>query len=424
MAPTGPLPESIDFALYPQEEPEKFEAVIFADPQARDIKEIDYVAHDVVEELIGTKAAFGVTLGDIMFDDLSLYGAHNRNVAMVGIPWYNVIGNHDLNFDAKSRKHVNETFERVFGPSYYSFNYGEVHFVVLDNIDWVVPEPSNQRGPHYRGKFGETQLAWLKNDLASIDENRMVVLMMHIPIHGCEDAKQLYSLIENRPLCISMSGHTHYHAHKYLTKEDGWNGKEPHHHIINVTVSGSWWSGQKDERGIPHATMSDGAPNGYSILSFDGSDYQLDFRAAGRDKKYQMEIHVPDEIPQKKLADTPLVVNVFNGSEKSVVKMRVDNGSEWTTLKKQNGTDPRFVKQYEKELKTQPLIEPGLPKPGISTHLWVAKLPSDLKLGHHLITIQVTDRTGRKFQSNQIIRVTPSLSGSDEKSDPPTWGNG
>ena len=415
--PTGKLPESIDFPLYKQDEPDKFEAIMFGDPQARNLKEIGYVANDVVKELIGSKAAFGVTLGDILFDDLSLFPAQNQTVGMIGIPWYNVIGNHDINLDAKSRKHVNETFERVYGPSYYSFNYGQVHFVVLDNIDWIVPLEGENTKARYAGGFGKAQLAWLKKDLSLIDENQMVVLLMHIPIHGCSDAQELYRLIEKRPLCISMSGHTHYHAHRFLKKEDGWRGEKPHHHIINVTVSGSWWSGQKDERGIPHATMSDGAPNGYSILSFDGKNYQLDFKAAGRSKLYQMEITVDDEIEVSKLAETKVHVNVFNGSEKSKVEMRIDNSGDWRLLTKKNGIDPRFRKTYEKELKVQPLIDPALTKPKISTHMWNGSLPTTLKPGHHLLTIRSTDMHGRVYKSNKIIRVFKAKADSDAKTE-------
>lgn len=61
--PTGPLADSIDFPLYPQDEPDTFRAILFGDPQPRDRKEIEDIAHDVVEELIGTDASFGVTLG-------------------------------------------------------------------------------------------------------------------------------------------------------------------------------------------------------------------------------------------------------------------------------------------------------------------------------------------------------------------------
>ena len=53
-APTGPLPKSIDFPLHKQDEPDKFRAIFFGDPQPRTQTEIDYIANDVVAELIGT----------------------------------------------------------------------------------------------------------------------------------------------------------------------------------------------------------------------------------------------------------------------------------------------------------------------------------------------------------------------------------
>ncbi len=118
VAPTGDLPKSIDFALYPQAEPEQFKAILFGDPQPRNQQEIDYIAHDVIEELVGTDASFGVTLGDILFDDLSLFEAQARSIALLGIPWYNVVGNHDINYDAPNDSISDETFERHFGPAY------------------------------------------------------------------------------------------------------------------------------------------------------------------------------------------------------------------------------------------------------------------------------------------------------------------
>ncbi|MDB4439415.1 metallophosphoesterase, partial [Planctomicrobium sp.] len=241
VAPTGPLPESVDFPLYPQSEPDQFKAVMFGDPQPRNQEEVDYLTHDVVEELIGSDASFGVTLGDIVFDDLDVMEGINRSIAMIGIPWYNIVGNHDINLDAKEHKFSDETFERVYGPSTYSFDYGSVHFLVIDNVEWVVPQ--GDRKPSYRGGIGEEQLAFIKTDLAQIPKEQMVVLMMHIPIIGVHDRHGLYRLIEDRPLCISISGHTHTHEHVWITDTDGWNGPKPHHHIINVTVSGSWWGG-------------------------------------------------------------------------------------------------------------------------------------------------------------------------------------
>ncbi len=233
--PTGELPSSIDFPLYEQKEPEQFRAVLFGDPQPRDQKEVDYIAHDVVEELIGSDASFGVTLGDIVFDDLDVFVPLNKTVALIGIPWYNVIGNHDINLDAQGDQQSDETFESLYGPAYYSFDYGQVHFIVLDDIEWHHPTPGGKGT--FRGGLGDEQMTFVRNDLAMIPNEQLVVLLMHIPLVDVRDRTELYRLIEKRPFCISVSGHTHHHEHRFITKEDGWLGPEAHHHIINVTVS-------------------------------------------------------------------------------------------------------------------------------------------------------------------------------------------
>jgi lysophospholipase L1-like esterase len=400
---TGPLPESIDFPLYPQKEPQKFQAIMFGDPQPRDQKEVDYIAHDVVEELIGTKASFGVTLGDIMFDNLDLFEPNNQVIAMLGIPWYNVIGNHDINYDAKNDHESDETFERVYGPAYYSFDYGSVHFVVVDDVEWYVKE-EGKRGT-YRGGLGEEQMEFIRNDLAVIPENQLVVLMMHIPLIDVRDRQELYRLIERRPFCMSISGHTHHHEHRYITKKDGWQGAEPHHHVINVTVSGSWWGGAPDERGIPHTLMADGAPNGYTIISFDGEKYHLDYKVAGKPADYQMRIHLPEEIEADKLGETMAYVNVFNGSEKSKVEMQLAGSDKWLEMNRSVEADPHYKAIQERDNAVKDKTWRNLPGPKPSPHLWKLNLPSDLPIGAHLLQIKTTDRLDRIFRSARTFRV-------------------
>ena len=397
--PTGPLPQSIDFPLYKQSEPEDFKILLFGDPQPRNNSEVDYIAQDVISELIGDKSSFGVTLGDIAFDNLETFETLNQAIALVGIPWYNVMGNHDLNLDAKSRTHINETFEATYGPSYYSFDYGQVHFVVLDNIDWAEPSPKIPRY-HYTTRFGERQLEFLKSDLAAIPEDQMLVLMMHVPIVAAADKAEFFKLIEDRPYCVSVSGHTHDHRHLFLGKEDGFNGKQKHHHIVNVTVSGSWWSGAKNDNGVPHATMPDGGPNGYSIMNFNKDGYQLDYKAAGAPASQQMRVHLPANIDANKTEGQDVWVNVYNGSEKSTVEMSVDGG-DWGSLDKQLKLDPFYVAIAERDAGTLP--KPAKPKP--CHHLWHGKLPTELEPGAHLIRVRTTDRHGRTYHAHRSVRV-------------------
>lgn len=403
--PTGPLPESIDFAFTKQEEPEKFKALMFGDPQPRNITEVEYIAHDVIEQIVAEEAhdaAFGVTLGDIAFDNLDTFEPLNQAIALIGIPWYNVLGNHDINYDAANDKLSDETFERIYGPSYYSFDYGPAHFLVLDDVTWEAAH-DGQRA-HYHGGFGEEQLQFIKNDLSMIPEDQLVVLMMHIPLTGVDDRQDLYRLIEKRPATVSISAHTHYMEHRFIGKEDGWQGPERHHHIVNVTVCGSWWRGQPDERGIPHATMSDGGPNGYSIMEFDGNTYSLDFRAAGRPSTYQMNIYAPEKVEPSDLPTTVVIANVFNADERSKVFMQVDD-SEWVSMEQITIRDPAFlaVKAREESLTNRTWID--LPGPHPTPHIYRGMLPTNLTLGTHNIQVKSLQADGTEVLDHRIIRV-------------------
>jgi lysophospholipase L1-like esterase len=414
VSPTGALPSSIDFALYPQREPDKFRAILFGDPQPRNQQEVDFIAHDVVEELIGTDASFGVTLGDIAFDALEVFEPQARAIAILGIPWYNVIGNHDVNYDAREDRHSDETFERVFGPNYYSFDYGPVHFLVLDDIEWLIDENGEGR---YQGGLGPRQMAFIRRDLEMISPDQLVVLMMHIPLTDVRDRHELYRLIEQRPFCMSISAHQHTHEHRYITHADGWRGPERHHHVVNVTVSGSWWSGTRDERGIPHATMADGAPNGYSIIAFDGHRYQLDFKAAGRSKDYQMSIRMPERIDPASdgSAQVDVFANIFNGAEDTTVTIAVgDAGPANMTYTLR--PDPTFVElAREENERREKLLAQGepedrlwraMPRPGTSTHLWHHTLDaSSLADGTHLVTVTATFADGRSVTGRRLFRV-------------------
>jgi len=408
VAPTGPLPKSIDFPLTKRDEPDKFRALMFGDTQPRDIAEVEYMAHDIIAQVIDNKAhdaSLGITLGDIVFDDLDVMEPHNQAIAMIGIPWYNVIGNHDMNFDAPDDVHSDETFERIYGPNYYSFDHGPTHFMVLDDVTWVGAK-DGEKG-RYFGGLGERQMKFIKNDLAMIPKDQLIVLMMHIPLIAVEDRQELYRLIEQRPATVSLSAHTHYMEHHFIGDEDGWKGPEKHHHVINVTVCGSWWRGRKDERGIPHATMSDGGPNGYSVMEFDGAKYSLEFHAAGRPADYQMNIYAPEAVKVNDLGSTAVLANVFAGSEKSTVEMRIDSEGEWVKMQQAPMNDPAYENEAMEELKWDARNWKELPKPHTTPHIWRGSMPTSLSQGTHVIEVRSTESDGKSVVNRRVIRVEP-----------------
>ena len=403
VAPTGPLPDSIDFPLRRQREPDNFKALFFGDPQPRDQREIDYIARDVVEELIGTDAKFGVTLGDILFDDLSLFESNNALIALIGIPWYNVIGNHDMNFDVPDDRDSDETYHRHYGPNFYAYEYGPVVFVALDNVNWGGAKPAGTGD--YTARLGADQIEFVRNLLPHIPRSKLILFMMHIPLYDTKDREELFRLIEDRPYTMSISGHTHTHEHWFADAQAGWRGKTPHHHVVNVTVCGSWWSGEPDETGIPHTMMRDGGPNGYTFLNFDRTQVVVDYKVARRPADYQMNIHAPEQVS---VADAPnhfVFVNVFNGSEKSRVKLRIGEAGDWLPLSKVAEVDPYFQQLKRQEKDRPELLGRALPDTAKSTHLWKVALPAGLPTGEHLISVQTEDMYGRVFNASRSLRV-------------------
>lgn len=410
VAPTGALPTSIDFGLTRQREEDRFRMVLFGDPQPRNQKEIDYMAHDVIEQVardvVALRPHFGLSLGDEMFDNLNLYDSLNRTIGTVGLPWYNTVGNHDMNYDAPDDSTSTETFQRVYGPPYYAFDWGKVHFIVLDDVVWHGKE---QRG--YHGEITERQLEFVRNDLSHVPKDRLVVVAMHIPLVDVKNREELYRLLEDRPRTLSLSAHTHIQAQYFLTQPDGWRGRTPHHHLNHATVCGSWWEGALDERGIPHATMADGTPNGYSIMEFDGTTYKVTFRAASRPPEYQMSLWLPEAIISAESATTELVANVFAGTERSKVEMRVGDSGPWRAMTRDLREDPHYQAIKAAEALPKPPNGLKLPAAQKTRHIWVSTLPPNLPVGTHSVHVRTTDMYGQMYEDRRIVRVQGTESG-------------
>ena len=97
------------------------EVLLFADPQTKSMSDVGYYGRDIVQsvldDLVGQGAAdLGLSLGDIVDDELSLYPALNAQTARIGVPWLHVAGNHDLDFDAARDEDSLRTFRNSYGP--------------------------------------------------------------------------------------------------------------------------------------------------------------------------------------------------------------------------------------------------------------------------------------------------------------------
>jgi len=396
VAPTGPLPASVDFPLAPRQEPEKFNALVFGDPQPEDEEGVKHYGHDVVEELVGSGAMFGITLGDIVEDRLDLLDDINMSTAQIGVPWHYVMGNHDMNTDSTTDALADETFERVYGPPYYSFNYGKVHVVALDSV--------YREGDNFHGELGERQLAFIENDLAHVPDDHLVILAMHIPLLGFSDKEALFDIVKNRSYLLAIAAHQHKIEQFFLGPDDGWQGDIPLHLYVAGATGGSWWTGFRDASGIPHATMSDGSPNGYALLSVDGNDYSLRYKAARRPDDYQMVITAPERVVAAEAASTAIVANIFAASERAAVEMRLGEEGDWVPMTQQPGVDS-FVESFHAREKAIAPEEAPWGKPGETRHLWTGVLPAKPSVGMTVIYVRAVDQFGATLIGRRLITI-------------------
>ena len=255
-----------DFALVRSDEPDEMRALVLTDPQPSSAAEVDYLSRGLVER-IGrrTEFAFGVTLGDIVYDRSDLFGAVNRVMARVGIPWYSLPGNHDLALGTPNEGAAVAPFEAVYGPSTYAFHAGPALFAALDDV-----RPLG--GPRYIGGLRSDQFEFLRNILAVTPPDEWLVLMMHIPLFapdssGAEgfrkaDRLQLFELLRGRPRVLVLSGHTHYQRHVMHGPEDGWQGKDPIHEYNVAAACGGFWGGRATPAGSPSPRCGTARPQG------------------------------------------------------------------------------------------------------------------------------------------------------------------
>jgi hypothetical protein len=253
LAPDPRGEQRADFAIVRAPSAARHATLFFADPQTEDAEEMGFLHAQTVPDVRATVErlgvpAVGVAVGDIMFDNLDLYPDYERAVQAMGVPFYQVIGNHDLDFDARVDEASTATFSRHFGPRYYSFERGALHYVILDDVLW--------HGAGYIGHLGAEQLAWLANDLAHI-----------------------------------ITGHMHESEHLYA--------HGVHENVIGA-ICGAWWSGP---------ICGDGTPNGYAIYEVDGESVRWTYKATGQPLDHQLRAHGVGSDPS---APTEIVANVWD----------------------------------------------------------------------------------------------------------------
>lgn len=367
--------KDINFDLAPlDKDNDDHQFIIWADPQVANAKDVEKMMTESVPDVkkIVSAAApgtlmHGITVGDIVWDKLELFADYDKAVAQMDIPFFQCLGNHDMDYRKGGDETSDDTFTQTYGPTTYSFNRGQVHYVVMDNVRYLGKERE------YDGWFQQHHLDWLQKDLSFVPMGKLVVLCCHIPVHsGTKNKQELYNLLTGRNVHI-MSGHTHYHVNKI----EG-NIYEHNH----GTVCGAWWTGP---------ICGDGTPSGYGVYTVKGKELSWHYQSTGKPADYQIKLYA------KQQDDTQhqIIANIWNHDAAWKTEYFVDGVSKGM-LEQFDGFDP---------LAYSTLLGPDLPKPrGFAEpkktdHLFSALVPSSAKE----IKVVATDRFGKRYEMAHLL---------------------
>ncbi len=355
--------------------------LLLADPQTQDEYEVERFHSETVPDIanlvgnFGDRPAFGIGCGDLMFDNLELFPEYEKAVYNSGIPFFQVLGNHDILFDVRSTEASYEVFYEYFGPAYYSFDIGEIHYVVLNDIFW--------HGNGYVGYIDRDQLDWLEADLGRVENGKTVVVALHLPVLSMQyrrlghssppthisvqNREELYRLLEPYNAHI-LSGHTHEHEHVF---EHG-----VHEHI-HGTVCGAWWSGP---------ICWDGTPNGYGLYEARGSELRWKYKSTGFDLDHQMRVYPKGSDPE---APDEIVANIWNWDPEWEV-VWYEGGDRRGKMSQRLGLDPKSVELHSGEDKPE---RRTWVNPQLNNHMFYAPVSGD---GRDII-VEATNRWGETY---------------------------
>jgi len=432
LEPTGALPESVDFPLYPAEEPDSFRFIAFGDLQPYTPEELSWVRDTAVTELADSDAHFGIAVGDLVGDALDLYPRLQEVMGALPFTTYYLPGNHDMNFDAPRDRYSLETYKRHFGAPYYSFDYGQVHFINLDNIIW---QDEGYEGS-YNGRLTEQQLTWLANDLAFVNPGKLIVLSMHVGLtnyvdrdtfqHQESNRERVYTILEQGGFenVISLAGHSHtvermrpgesYDPGTVTNSEGeteeafGW-GTVPFPQFVVGAVAGQWWSGPEDEFGIPTSYTRTGEPRGYMVFDIDGTEYREHFKVTGSDTNMHItfvaggpenaqQVARGGVMPVSRAGSAVVLANVYAGGRDTRVTMQVDGQEPIQMAWDKERQDPLPVAY------TGDAEKPTYP--GSSPHLYSAPLPEGLEPGAHTLTVRAVDPYGQEWVTHEVFEIS------------------
>ena len=295
---------SANFVLEKREKSvDKYTVVMIGDPQIKGIK-VDSAAYKLknviypdIVTLKESKASsegefFAINLGDLVFNDMTKMDDYVKIIADSQVPMIHVIGNHDYDQTTFYESKLGTMhFEEYLTPSYYSFNIGKVHYVMVNDISFARKTFKNK----YRIGLENWHYKWLERDLSFVPKDHTIVICGHAQLFRIYTGRDVdckgnlsyarYSkLLSQYARVYAWSGHYHYNfGYDYKASDN-----KLLQNITSICVTRAC-GGLHCNRDL----NNDGTPNGYMVMEVDGDNFEWYYKSIGHDRNYQMRVYEP-----------------------------------------------------------------------------------------------------------------------------------
>lgn len=273
----------------------------------------------------GDMKKFAFDCGDIVGDSPWLFPGYVETIEPLGMPVYRAKGNHDSDYYGRTYETSYKTFENYFGPTYYSYDCGDAHYIMINDIFYT------GYGINYIGYVPEATFKWLEQDMAGVDNDKLVFVFMHIPTALVSDIKktkfdpdlmanvrQFHEMFKNHNTHI-ISGHTHFNANMEYS-----DSLMEHN---TAAACATWWKTEE---------CQDGTPRGYGVYEVDGNKVKWYYKCSGYAPDYQMRVYAPGSAGEH---PDDVIANVWNYDSKWTVEL-LENGKKTADMVQYTGYDP------------------------------------------------------------------------------------
>lgn len=307
--------EQRSFVLAPETN-ERHRMIVFTDThlanRTNDIHQFENgFKADLRKQIAQAKAEgvslYAMALGDLTWDEYWYKNSYQpshyvRQMADLDIPIYNIPGNHDNDPYVADDFESENPWRENLGPTYYSFDIGDIHYIQLDNT--LFTNTGGAQGTvgklDYTEGLTADQLRWLEADLQRVPAGKTVFVGMHIQFtnrYRIADGKLSWSYAMPADCRAKMldllapytvhfvTGHTHINYANRITE------RMTEHNIAAVCATW-WWTGNYTNGRTQ--MCRDGAPAGYGLFEIGtagADDVQWHYQGIGKAADYQFRAY-------------------------------------------------------------------------------------------------------------------------------------